>query len=84
MLVWKTILPLGMKSNKFGKLSPSWEGLYNIVTVIFENSYMVEKLQVVYPEPIMEDILKKYYPACGKTLEDKDGRYSSVALSIIF
>jgi len=25
-LVWKTILPLGMKSNKFGKWSPSWEG----------------------------------------------------------
>jgi len=27
-LVWKTILPLGMKSNKFGKWSPSWEFLY--------------------------------------------------------
>ena len=25
-LVWKIILPLGMKSNKFGKWSPSWEG----------------------------------------------------------
>ena len=25
-LVWKTILPLGIKSNKFGKWSPSWEG----------------------------------------------------------
>ena len=26
-LVWKTILPLGTKSNKFGKWSPSWEGV---------------------------------------------------------
>jgi dihydroneopterin aldolase len=25
-LVWKTILPIGSKSNKFGKWSPSWEG----------------------------------------------------------
>src|SRR6185503_2195269 len=25
-LVWKTILPLETKSNKFGKWSPSWEG----------------------------------------------------------
>ena len=25
-LVWKTILPLGTKSNKFGKWSPCWEG----------------------------------------------------------
>ena len=33
-LVWKTILSLGMKSNKFGKWSPSWEGLYKIVKVI--------------------------------------------------
>ena len=24
-LVWKTILPLEMKNNKFGKWSPSWE-----------------------------------------------------------
>ena len=39
--VWKTILPLGMKSNKFGKWSPSWEGPYKIVKVIFEDSYMV-------------------------------------------
>ena len=25
-LVWKIILPLGTKSNKFGKWSPCWEG----------------------------------------------------------
>jgi hypothetical protein len=34
-LVWKTILSLGTKSNKFGKWSPSWEGPYRIVKVIF-------------------------------------------------
>ena len=33
-LVWKTILPLGMNSNKFGKWSPSWEGPYKIIKVI--------------------------------------------------
>ena len=44
-LVWKTILPLGTKSNKFGKWSPSWEGPFKIVKVIFENSYMVETMQ---------------------------------------
>ena len=43
-LIWKTILPLGTKSNKFGKWSPSWEGPYKIVKVIFSNSYMVEML----------------------------------------
>ena len=32
-LVWKTILPLGIRRNKFGKWSPSWEGPYKIVKV---------------------------------------------------
>ena len=41
-MVWKTILPLGMKSNKFGKWSPSWEGPYKIIKVISGNSYMME------------------------------------------
>jgi hypothetical protein len=36
-LVWKTILPLGTQSGKFGKWSPSWEdcfelfGLYRVM-----------------------------------------------------
>ena len=32
-LVWKTILPLGSKSNKFGKWSPSWEGPLKVTKV---------------------------------------------------
>jgi hypothetical protein len=33
-LVWKTILPLRNKDQKFGKWSPSWEGPYNVTQVI--------------------------------------------------
>jgi hypothetical protein len=29
-LVWKKILPIGSKSNKFEKWSPNWEGPYRI------------------------------------------------------
>ena len=55
-LVWKTILPLGTKSNKFGKWSLSWEGPYRIVKVIFGNSYMVETMQGErLPGHLMED-----------------------------
>jgi hypothetical protein len=32
-LVWKTILRIGSKSNKFGKWSPSWEGPYKVMRV---------------------------------------------------
>ena len=60
-LVWKTILSLGMKSNKFSKWSPSWEGPYRIIKVIFGNSYMLETLQVECPRAINGRYLKKYY-----------------------
>ena len=44
-LLYKTILPLGTKSKKFGKWSPSWEGPYRVIKVIFGNSYLLEMLQ---------------------------------------
>jgi hypothetical protein len=40
-LVWKIILPIGSRSNKFGKWLPNWEGLYRIEEVIPKKSYMV-------------------------------------------
>ena len=63
-LVWKTILPIGMKSNKFGKWSPSSEGPYRIIKVIFGYSYMMETLQGDRPPRAINGIyLKKYYPS---------------------
>ena len=63
-LVWKTILPLGTKSNKFGKWSPSWDGPYKIVKVIFGNFYMVEMMQGErLPRALNGRYLKKYYPS---------------------
>ena len=61
-LVCKTILPLGMKSNKFGKWSPSWEGPYKIIKVISGNSYMMETVQGErLPRTINGRYLKKFY-----------------------
>ena len=63
-LVWKTILSLGMKSNKFGKWSPSWEGPYKIVKVVSCNSYMMETVQSEHlPRAINGRYLKKFYPS---------------------
>ena len=62
-LVWKTILPLGTKNSKFDKWSPSWEGPFKIVKVIFGNSYMVETMQGErLPRVLNGRYLKKYYP----------------------
>jgi hypothetical protein len=44
-LVWKTILPIGSKNNKFGKWSPSWEGPFKVVGIVPGNSYMLQYVQ---------------------------------------
>jgi hypothetical protein len=63
-LVGKTILPIGSKSNKFGKWSPSWEGSYKIIKVCSKNSYMVELLQgQQLPRALNGRYLKKFYPS---------------------
>jgi hypothetical protein len=41
-LVWKTILPLGNQSGKFGKWLPSWEGPFRVIRVVPSNAYFVE------------------------------------------
>jgi hypothetical protein len=62
-LVWKTILPIGSRSNKFGKFSPNWEGPYRIEEVILGNSYMVQSIQgTSLPRALNRKYLKKYYP----------------------
>ena len=61
-LVWKTILPLGSKSNKFGKWSPSWEGPLKVTKVMFGNSNMLETLQGErLPRAINGRYLKQYF-----------------------
>jgi hypothetical protein len=63
-LVWKTLLPIGSKSNKFGKWSPSWEGPYKVVRVCSGNSYMVESLQgQQLPRALNGRYLKKFSPS---------------------
>jgi hypothetical protein len=43
-LVWKTILSIRSKSNKFKKSSLNWRGSYRIEEVIPKNSYMVQSV----------------------------------------
>ena len=68
-LVWKTILPIGTKSNKFGTWSPSWEGPYRITRVCSGNSYMVETLQGSQLSRALNGrYLKKYYPSVWQSI----------------
>jgi hypothetical protein len=63
-LVWKTILPLGTQSGKFGKWSPSWEGPFRVIRVVPGNAYFVENLEgYSLPKALNGKYLKCYYPS---------------------
>ena len=64
-LVWKVILPVGLKDKKFGKWSPSWEGPFRIVRVVPGNSYLVESTDggLILPRALNGRYLKKFYPS---------------------
>jgi hypothetical protein len=44
-LVWKTILPIGSWSGRFGKWSPSWDEPYVVSKIVPGNAYFVEMLE---------------------------------------
>jgi hypothetical protein len=63
-LVWKMILPLGTRSGKFGKWSPSWEGPFRVIQVVSGNTCFVEDLEGhSLPKALNGKYLKCYYPS---------------------
>jgi hypothetical protein len=63
-LVWKTILPLRLQNNKFGKWLPSWEGPFKIIRIVPENSYFVKDLEGrKLPKALNGKYFKKFYPS---------------------
>ena len=63
-LVWKVILPIGSRSRKFGKWSPSSEGPLRAIRIVPGNSYLVETLEgSILPRAINGKYLKKFHPS---------------------
>ena len=63
-LVWKLILPIGTKSSKFGKWSPTWEGPFRVNRCVPGNAYILETLEgEEYSRDLNRKYLKKYYPS---------------------
>ena len=63
-LVWKLILPIGTKSSKFGKWSPTWEGPFRVSRCVPGNAYIMETLEgEEYSRALNGKYLKKYYPS---------------------
>jgi hypothetical protein len=63
-LVWKLILPIGSRDNRFGKWSPTWEGPFKVHRVVPGNAYLLEGLDgEVFGRALNGKYLKKYYPS---------------------
>ena len=63
-LVWKLILPIGTKSSKFGKWSPTWERPFRVSRCVPGNVYILETLEGEgYSRALNGKYLKKYYPS---------------------
>lgn len=62
-LVWKLILPIGTRDNKFGKWSTNWEGPFSIHKCVPKGAYILEGLDgEVFGKSLNVKYLKKYYP----------------------
>jgi hypothetical protein len=57
-------LPLGTRSGKFGKWSPSWEGPFRVIQVVLSDAYFMENLE---EHSLLKasngKYLKHYYPS---------------------
>ena len=63
-LVWKLIFPIGTKSSKFGKWSPTWEGPFRVNRCVPGNAYILETLEgEEYSRALNGKYLKNYYPS---------------------
>jgi hypothetical protein len=74
-LVWKMILSIRFKSNRFGKWSPNWEEPYRIEEEILKKNYMVQSVQgTLLPKALNRKYLKYTILAFGKTHELESDR----------
>jgi hypothetical protein len=63
-LVWKMILPLGTRSGKLDKWSPSWEGPFRVIHAMPSNAYIMEDLEGhSLSKALNGKYLKRYYPS---------------------
>jgi hypothetical protein len=63
-IVWKTILPLGTRSGKFGKWSPSWKRPFRVIRVVPGNAYFMEDIEGhSLLKALNGKYLKCYYPS---------------------
>lgn len=69
-LEWKTIFPVSIKSYKFGKWSPNWEGPYQVHRVLPGKAYHLRNLNgYVHLKKINGRYLKPYYSTMWETQE---------------
>ncbi|KAI5322069.1 hypothetical protein L3X38_031141 [Prunus dulcis] len=63
-LVWRAVLPIGTKDPKFGKFSPTWEGLFISDKILGLGAFQLkDKDGEQHNIPINGQHLKRYIPS---------------------
>ncbi|WCJ31746.1 hypothetical protein M5689_013207 [Euphorbia peplus] len=76
-LVWKLILPIGLKSHELGKWSPNWEGPFQVHKVLPGNAYWLKGLGgELHPRYINGKYLKKYYQTMWDLVDSRQGTHA--------
>ena len=61
-LVWKLILPIGLKDLSLGKWSPNWEGPFSVLQVLGGGAYLLGELDgTSHARKINGKYLKAYF-----------------------
>ena len=61
-LVWKLVLPIGLKDRSLGKWSLNWEGLFFVIQVIRDCAYLLTDTDgTPHTRPINGKYLKAYF-----------------------
>ncbi|XP_043714654.1 uncharacterized protein LOC122663011 [Telopea speciosissima] len=69
-LVLKAMLPIGHKDPKFGKWSPTWEGLFVVHQVLKGGAYHLRIVDgQVQLRPLNDKNLKKYHPTMWEVIK---------------
>lgn len=81
-MVWKSVLPIGLKDPRYGKWSPNWEGPFIIEKVLGKGAYQLMDLNGdMHERPINGQYLKKYYPSVWEMRETEEALHVGNATS---
>jgi hypothetical protein len=78
-LVWEAVLPLGTKDAAYGKWSPNWHGLIELIKLCQGmHTCLKNWMELNFRWPSMVNISRNISRACGKMSNEADVRHQAM------